>query len=74
MQNGPSSFSFANEGYYNLSSIGLALCGYDLPPSKNVQWKSQASYDDSTNSFVVVVMPRNGTMFYYLNYYLLLCS
>jgi hypothetical protein len=54
--------------------MGLALCGYDLPALSTVQFSAQASYDEQSNSFVLIVLPTNGTMFYFLNYFLLICT
>ena len=73
-QSKDNTFSFANPGYYNFSSLGLALCGYDIAPSTSLQFNAQASFDDQANTFSILVLPLNSTSFYFVNYYLLLTS
>jgi hypothetical protein len=64
----------ANPGYSSVSSLGLALCGYDFPVASKVQFRAQGSYDSSNNVFVVIILPMNGTSFYFINYYLLVTT
>ena len=33
-------FSYANPGYQNITSIGMALCGYDIPTPKAIQFRA----------------------------------
>jgi hypothetical protein len=54
--------------------VGIALSGYDMPAQLNVQWTVQMSYDSVANVFMMLVLPYNGTSFYFLNYYLMIVS
>lgn len=33
-------FSFPNPGYSNITSMGLALCGYDIPVPTSLQFRA----------------------------------
>ena len=69
-----STFAVYNPGYHDINSLGLALCGYDLPAQNNLQFRAELSYDSTRDSFIVLVLPTNGTTFYYLNYYLVMAN
>ena len=69
-----SSFSFNNPGYNNYSSLGIALCGYDLPPQQQMQFKSDLSFNSGSNTFIILLLPSNGTSFYTLTYFLLIAN
>ncbi len=57
-----------------MSSVGLALCGYDIPASQSLQFRAQVSYDDQTDSIVIVIIANSSTTFYFLNYFILMAT
>ena len=67
-------FEYANPGYTDFNSLGLALCGYDIPSQINFRFKIDVSYSQVTNSFVFMVTPSNSTTLFSLNYFLLIAN
>lgn len=67
-------FNFANPGYENVTSLGLALCGYDIPNPNALQFRAEASFDDVKNSIVVLILPLNSTKLAFINYYVIIVT
>lgn len=67
-------FTFANPGYDNITSLGLALCGYDVPTPTALQFRAEASYDTVANSIVVLILPLNTTRLAFINYYVIITT